>query len=226
MIKRPLNARFSGPVLAGKKTTTIRDKAWPVGVPIMLYNWSGAAYRSKQIDVAAVVVKGFWTIRITHRPDGAMAYECGKESGPALYESEGFASQDEMDEWFRPLVKPGRTVEKTLMLFRRSSAEFGAVASGSTFHFWGDDYPKLADLSGGWKLIAHPNGPALCDGDCISVIDIHPADSEEMQAMKREAQEAFREWAWPQLKGTLALPIFKKPNGEVCHGAPVPKSKT
>lgn len=121
MIKRPLNSRFVEPVLADKKTTTIREKTWPVGIPILLYHWSGKAYRSKHHDVAVIVVKGFWTIRITHKLDGSMAYECGKESGPALFESEGFGSQSEMDEWFRPLVKPGRTVEKTLMRFRRSA---------------------------------------------------------------------------------------------------------
>lgn len=119
MLRRPLNLRFREPLLADKKTTTIRDKAWPVGVPIMLYNWSGAAYRSKQIDVASIVVKGFWTIRITHKPSGVMVYECGRESGPPLHETEGFASPAEMDDWFRPLVARGDTVEKTLMHFRR-----------------------------------------------------------------------------------------------------------
>ena len=122
MIKRPLNSRFTEAVLAGRKFTTIRDKPWPVGVPIMLYNWSGAAYRSKQSNVAEIVVKGFWTIRITHRPDGAMAYDCGKTSAPALYESEGFKSQAEMDDWFRPLVKHGQTDEKILMRFKRQPA--------------------------------------------------------------------------------------------------------
>lgn len=122
MIKRPLNSRFREPVLRDEKTTTIRDKAWPVGVPIMLYNWSGAAYRSKQVDVCPVVVRGFWTIRITHLPYLiALRYECGKESGPELWKSEGFTSQEEMDAWFRPLVKPGQTIEKTLMLFSRSN---------------------------------------------------------------------------------------------------------
>jgi len=119
MLKRPLNPRFRDAVLRDVKTTTIRDKAWPVGVPVMLYNWSGAAYRSKQTDVAPVVVKGFWTILITHNPGGVMVYECGKESGPALHETEGFASREEMDDWFRPLVKPGTGVKKTLMLFER-----------------------------------------------------------------------------------------------------------
>jgi hypothetical protein len=121
MIKRPLATRFREPVLRGEKTTTIRDKPWPVGVPIMLYHWSGAAYRSRHCDVATVVVKGFWTIRITHTPDGAMGYECGRESGPPIYVSEGFADQSEMDDWFRALVKRGQTVEKTLMRFCRSN---------------------------------------------------------------------------------------------------------
>ena len=117
MTKRPLDPRFNDAVLAGSKITTIRENAWPVGVPIMLYNWSGAAYRSKHCDVATVVVKGFWTIWITRQKDGVMAYECGKESGPSLHESEGFASQAEMDEWFRPLVCPGQTLQKCLMRF-------------------------------------------------------------------------------------------------------------
>jgi hypothetical protein len=123
VIKRPINARFREAVLGDVKITTIRDNPWPVGVPIMIYSWSGAAYRSKQVDVAAVVVTGFWTICITHlNRGGIMVYRCGKESGPELYKSEGFASQAEMDGWFRPLVKPGETVEKTLMLFRRVGA--------------------------------------------------------------------------------------------------------
>ena len=121
MIKRPLNPRFRAPVLDGRKTTTIRDKAWPVGVPIMLYNWTGSAYRSKHSDVAAIVVKGFWTIRITHREDGGMLYAYGRVNDTPLHATEGFASRAEMDEWFRPLVKCGQTVEKTLMLFCRSN---------------------------------------------------------------------------------------------------------
>ena len=123
MLKRPLNSRFREHVLAGRKTTTIRDKAWPVGVPIMLYNWSGAAYRSKQIDVAPVIVKGFWSIRITHREDGGMIYAYGRVNETPLHETEGFASRAELDEWFRPLVKRGQTVEKTLIHFCRSNTK-------------------------------------------------------------------------------------------------------
>ena len=117
MIKRPSNARFKTPVLTGVKTTTIRDKPWPVGVPIMLYHWSGAAYRSPQIDVAPVVVREVRVIRITHRDDGGMLYAYGQQNERRLHETEGFASREDLDAWFSPLVKRGETVEKALMFF-------------------------------------------------------------------------------------------------------------
>lgn len=123
MIKRPLNPRFSEAVKSGAKTTTIRKKWWPCGVPIMLYNWSGAAYKSPQNDVAVVVVREFWVIRITHNVDGSMTYEHGRESAEPLYASEGFGSQQDMNAWFRPLIKPGKTAEMHLMSFRLSNAK-------------------------------------------------------------------------------------------------------
>ncbi len=122
MIKRPLNPRFNQAVLEGRKFTTIRDTLWPIGKPIMLYNWSGRAYRSKQNDVAAVIVQGYWPIQINHRADGTVGYIHGMEINQYLYETEGFESRAEMDEWFRPLVKPGKTVTKYLMRFRLANA--------------------------------------------------------------------------------------------------------
>lgn len=117
MIKRPLDVRFREAVLAGHKRTTIRDNAWPVGVPIMLYSWEGKAYRSKQAEVAPVVVSEVRPIKITHREDGVMVYAYGDPGKRLLHELEGFASSEEMDAWFRPLVAPGKTVEKHLMVF-------------------------------------------------------------------------------------------------------------
>jgi len=73
MIKRPLNSRFSDAVREGRKITTIRDNPWPVGKQIMLYNWSGAAYRSKQNDVAAVTVLATSPVTISRVGD-AMTY--------------------------------------------------------------------------------------------------------------------------------------------------------
>lgn len=123
MIKRPLNPRFTPAVLAGRKFTTIREKLWPIGTPVMLYNWSGAAYRSKQNDVAVVKVTGYWPILITHQQDGTMIYESGMGTTPALYQTEGFSTQAEMDDWFRMLVKPGQTASKFLMKFRLETAK-------------------------------------------------------------------------------------------------------
>ena len=122
MIKRPLHPQFSDAVREGRKFTTIRDKDWPVGKPIMIYNWTGAAYRSPQQDVAPVVVSGFWPIAITHQPDGTMDYEYGMENAKPLHETEGFPSREALDDWFRPLVKKGQTVIKHLMRFRLATS--------------------------------------------------------------------------------------------------------
>lgn len=130
MIKRPLNVRFRNPVLTGVKTSTIRNKPWPVGVQIMLYNWSGAAYRSPQLDVAAVIVREVRAIRITHRYDGGMLYAYGQPNERRLHETEGFATREELDAWFRPLVRRGATVEKAMMFFSLANT-IGKTRGGS-----------------------------------------------------------------------------------------------
>lgn len=124
MIKRPLNPQFSSAVLDGRKFTTIREKPWPVGVPIMLYNWSGAAYRSKQIDVAAIIVEEVQPIDIDMPDFGEPCYTPRKlDCGCPLWISEGFASQDDMDSWFYRVVKTGQSVTKHLMRFRLLNAK-------------------------------------------------------------------------------------------------------
>lgn len=118
MIKRPLNSQFSDKAEEEIKITTIRDHAWPVGVPIMLYNWSGAAYRSKQVDVCAVEVIATQPIRISNTPDG-MRYSVHSVVGRILWSTEGFNSGEEMDAWFSKIVKPGQTITKHLMRFKK-----------------------------------------------------------------------------------------------------------
>lgn len=117
MIRRPITQIFNAPLLAGVKTTTIRPKPWPVGVPIMLYNWSGAAYRSKQADVAVVSVREVRPISITRLSDVEMVYAYGEPEARRLHETEGFGSREELDSWFRPLVGSGETVVKWMMFF-------------------------------------------------------------------------------------------------------------
>jgi hypothetical protein len=77
------------------------------------------------------------------------------------------------------------------------------------YHFWGDDYPLIKKLDGPWVLICHPNGPAICNGDTIAVIDSHDYESPEMGLIKRKAQTAYREWSWPVMKIGVDLPVFK-----------------
>ncbi len=116
MIKRPLDIRFEDRVREGRKCTTIRDKPWPIGKPIMLYRWSGKPYSSPQIDVCPVVVTYIHPITISNTPEG-MRYSISFVSGTILWECEGFDSGEDMDSWFSSKIKPGQTVEKHLMRF-------------------------------------------------------------------------------------------------------------
>ncbi len=121
MIRRPLNARFKQPLLNDVKTTTMREHEWPVGVPIMLYCWTGKPYRTKQQDVAAVVVEMVSEVTIFCDEQGRMsyAYHLHREGDRTLWQREGFNSQADMDDWFRALVMPGGTLRRKLMEFRR-----------------------------------------------------------------------------------------------------------
>jgi hypothetical protein len=120
VIKRPLNSRFSGKVLDGTKFTTIRENPWPLWTPIMLYNWRAQAYRSPQDNVCPVIVESETEILISNT-DGTMTYLPDSVDGIPLYQTEGFNSMEELDDWFRPLVKPGQTVTKHLMRFKKLS---------------------------------------------------------------------------------------------------------
>lgn len=134
MIKRPLHAQFGPKVLADIKRTTIRETSWPVRKPIMLYHWSGRPYNSPHHNVAAVEVLRTSSIEIAQMPTGAMVYAleiplsslhddthplATPLSNLSLWQLEGFDSQAAMDAWFRPLVKPGHTLQRHLMLFKR-----------------------------------------------------------------------------------------------------------
>lgn len=139
MLKRPVNSRFNDRIRAGIKITTIREKPWPSGKPIMLYNWSGKPYGSPQRDVCAVEVFHTKPITITKTADGAMSYSpnvvlplpstlTGNEMVDPieqssirflpLWQCEGFDSQDDMDAWFRAVLKPGTTTEMHLCRFK------------------------------------------------------------------------------------------------------------
>lgn len=119
MIKRPINARFSDAVRTGRKTTTIRKSPWPIGTPIMLYNWAGLPYRSKHVDVVSISVISAKPITIVRtKLFDSMVYQGVGVDPFKIYITEGFNSQFEMDEWFRRLVKPGQAGKFFLMKFK------------------------------------------------------------------------------------------------------------
>jgi hypothetical protein len=120
MIKRPLDQRFRDAVLEGRKITTMRVKPWPVGKPIVLYHWTGAAYRSKHVDIAVIEVLQTDRVVIRRDLDGHLSYRRGGifELPRPLWFYEGFAAQADMDEWFGPLLKKDPLITRHLMLFR------------------------------------------------------------------------------------------------------------
>jgi hypothetical protein len=61
--------------------------------------------------------------------------------------------------------------------------------------------PIIADLGGGYRLVALPNGAGITDGDWYSVIYPSSLDTPEVEDLKRKAIKAFHAWAWPQLRG-------------------------
>jgi hypothetical protein len=118
MIRRSLNKRFVEAVLSDTKTTTIRENDWPVGVPIRLFTWTGTPYRSRQQDVATVVVREVRKVRVNHLPDGAILIE-GDTGGTRLHQTEGFRDEEDMAAWFRKVVPLAQSWPQSLMRFER-----------------------------------------------------------------------------------------------------------
>ena len=122
MIKRPLSAQFHQKVMDGIKVSTIRPNPWPVGVPIQLFHWQDKPYRSKHVNGPAVIVNCIKPMQICNPCTSKLEYCYGHGSllnvAPKnLYAIEGFDSQEDMDTWFRRLVKPGQTIQQHQMLF-------------------------------------------------------------------------------------------------------------
>ena len=61
------------------------------------------------------------------------------------------------------------------------------------------DYPVIAKLSNGWSLVAHPNCPAVFNGDTLAVLRMHGEFDPETQAAIREGEEAFKTFAYRAL---------------------------
>ena len=128
MIRRPLNSRFANAVLDGLKFTTIRPNPWPLHRPIMLYRWSAAPYRSKQIQICPVVVESVRPISIEVIAEGHARFSISEVEGVAIHLAEGFESAADMKSWFFKALGCGKRVERHLMRFRRWFGEEGGAS--------------------------------------------------------------------------------------------------
>lgn len=76
------------------------------------------------------------------------------------------------------------------------AAESGSSRPIGSVVFCGNEYPIISELEGGFYLVAHPNGPAICGHDWLSGLDAYDDDSPRTKQLKRLAIKRFREWAW------------------------------
>lgn len=97
----------------------------------MLYNWSGAAYRSPQIDVAAIEVEEVLEMVVTHDREGGIIFCRDNIDGIPIHKTEGFANAGEMQRWFAKVVPIGKTVELSLMRFRLLNTDIDAPPCSS-----------------------------------------------------------------------------------------------
>ena len=123
MIKRSFQRRFRTPVRQAIKTTTIRDKPWPVGVRIMAFSWEAKPYRSKHADICPIIVERTEPILLTFQQGGdAVLYHLPQgpwENPRPLWATEGFNSQEDMDSWFLKIPgKKPKFLSKHLIHFR------------------------------------------------------------------------------------------------------------
>jgi hypothetical protein len=122
MIQRPIRPQFNDAIDRDGKITTIREKPWPIGIPIQLYNWTGRPYNSPQRKTAIVEVIETRPIIIENVGNGnPLRFDYGPcVLGRLLWQTEGFKSAYALDDWFRKFVpRPDDRIERSLMWFKR-----------------------------------------------------------------------------------------------------------
>ena len=75
-------------------------------------------------------------------------------------------------------------------------------------------YPVIKELSRGYKLVAHPNCPAVMNKHELAVLTPRPDHSSELNQAIEEGQQAFQVWAhetlslhylWPSRDDDLSV---------------------
>lgn len=69
---------------------------------------------------------------------------------------------------------------------------------------FGKEYPVMRELEGGWKLIAHPNGPAIAivyNSEMGLLASLDHSHEEIPERVRSAGICAYREMSWPKLRG-------------------------
>jgi hypothetical protein len=69
---------------------------------------------------------------------------------------------------------------------------------------FGTEYPVMRQLEGKWKLIAHPNGPAIAiayNSEMGLLASLDHSHKEIPERVRTAAIGAYREISWPKMRG-------------------------
>jgi len=78
------------------------------------------------------------------------------------------------------------------------------VRSSDLLATFGTEYPIMADLKGGWYLVAHPNGPAIAHAKFDLLASLAHQHEDLPEEVRREAVWQLMRWAanqptWPKV---------------------------
>lgn len=88
----------------------------------------------------------------------------------------------------------------------------------TTLRTFGTEYPIIADLNGGWFLVAHPNGPAIANKNFDFLASLAHAHEDLPESVRREAVWQLMRWAgnqptWPTISKELSRDKAASPAG-------------
>jgi len=73
----------------------------------------------------------------------------------------------------------------------------------NTLDWFGKPFPILQKLSNGYYLVALDGGPAICNGNILSVLYPEHEGSMVERSIRREAMEAYIQLTWPAIYSNI-----------------------
>ena len=77
-----------------------------------------------------------------------------------------------------------------------------------TVNVYGMDLPLIAELSDGYYLVVHKNGPAIGNAHLITVLEppLNNQDAWIPPGVYAEAIRKYVDWSWPLVQGNVEWP--------------------